>query len=131
MTCNQCKTHNPPEAQFCKNCGAPLKLSPVQNGSDAQTIKSLLIIMGIDYLISTIMFIMQRFILPPLYNSGDTNTISLIYEYFGWATDIILIGVMIFFLAMIQNKNVKIALVVFITLRVIFLIGYRLLNHSF
>lgn len=129
MNCSQCNTPNPPEAQFCKNCGAVLKHSPVQAGSDAQTIKSLLIIMGIDYLISTIMFIIHKVVLPPMYKSGDSETVHMIYQYFGWTTDIILIGAMIFFLAVIQNKNVKAALAIFIVLRLIFLVGYRLFNY--
>lgn len=129
MNCPQCNTPNLPEAQFCKNCGAALKNSPVQNGSDAHTIKSLLIIMGIDYLISTIMFIIHKVVLPPMYKNGDSEAVNMIYQYFGWTTDIIMIGAMAFFLAVIQNKNVKTALAIFIALRLIFMVGYRLFNY--
>ncbi|WP_316815823.1 zinc ribbon domain-containing protein [Pedobacter nyackensis] len=127
MNCIKCNTPNIPEAKFCKNCGANIITPEIQAKTDNHTIKSLLIIIGIDYLLSTIMFLIQKLVTPYISDSGgDFARIDLIYKVYGWTSDIVTLAAMIFFLATIKNNTVKTALIAFIVLRFIFMIGYRL-----
>lgn len=127
MNCTKCNTPNAPEARFCKNCGANMVSPELQAQTDNQTIKSLLILIGIDYLLSTVMFLIQKLVTPYISESGgDFSRIDLIYKVYGWTSDVVSLAAMIFFLATIKNNMVKTALIVFIMLRIIFMIGYRL-----
>jgi|GEM_PF-2153803 len=125
MNCAKCNTPNLPEARFCKNCGTNIISPEEKSKTDHHTIKALLIIIGIDYLLSVIMFIIQKLVQP--YISGDDSfeRIDLIYKTYGWGSDIILLAAMLFFMATIKNNMVKTALMIFIILRIIFMIGYR------
>lgn len=125
MNCPKCNTPNPPEAKFCRNCGENLVSPEAQAIADNQSIKALLIIIGIDYLLSTVMFIIQKLALPYLSGSGNVSQISLVYNVYGWTSDFVSLAAMLFFLITIKNNTVKNALVVFIILRFIFMIGYR------
>ena len=99
----------------------------LQAQTDNQTIKSLLILIGIDYLLSTVMFLIQKLVTPYISeNGGDFSRIDLIYKVYGWTSDVVSLAAMIFFLATIKHNMVKTALIVFIMLRIIFMIGYRL-----
>ena len=125
MNCPKCNTPNAPEAKFCRNCGANMVSPEAQAISDNQSIKALLIIIGIDYLLSMVMFIIQKLTLPLLSSNGDINHIDLIYKVYGWTSDFVSLAAMLFFLVTIKNNTVKTALAVFIILRFIFMIGYR------
>lgn len=127
MNCIKCNAVNAPEAKFCKNCGTSIITPEMQTKTDNQTIKALLIIIGVDYLLSTIMFLIQKLVTPFVSdNGGDFAQIDLIYKVYGWTSDIVTLAVMLFFLVTIKNQTVKTALIVFIILRFIFMIGYRL-----
>nr|WP_121273695.1 zinc ribbon domain-containing protein [Pedobacter schmidteae] len=128
MNCTKCNAINPPEAKFCRNCGTNLVSPELQAKDDNQTIKSLLIIVALDYLLSLIMFVIQKVITPSMYKEGDMTTVDLIYKFFGWTSDIVSLGVMLFFLVTIKNNTVKGALVIFIVLRFIFMLGYRVFD---
>lgn len=130
MNCVKCNTPNAPEAKFCRNCGANLPIPEVQEKSDEQTIKALLVIIGVDYLLSLIMFIIQKLVTPNISGDGYFG-IDTIYKVYGWTSDIVSLGIMLFFLATIRNNMVKTALIVFIVLRFIFIIGYRVFPFSF
>lgn len=127
MNCIKCNTLNAAEAKFCKNCGTSMITPEIQAKIDNQTIKSLLILIGIDYLLSTVMFFIQKLVTPYISdNGGDYSRIDLIYKVYGWTSDIVSLGAMLFFLVTIKNNTVKTALIVFIILRFIFMAGYRL-----
>lgn len=125
MNCPKCNTPNAPEARFCKNCGT--NLVPAQSNlvSDNHTINSLLIIIGVEYVLSLFMFLLNKFFLPLLMNNGSSDQISLTYNIFGWVSDVITLGVILFFMVTLQNNKVKTALVIFFILRIIFMVGYR------
>ena len=129
MNCVKCNTPNIPEARFCKNCGTNLITPEVQAKSDGQAIKALLIIIGVDYLLSLAMFIIQKLVTPYVSWNGGFS-IDLIYKIYGWTSDIVSLAVLFFFLLTLKNNTVKTALVVFIILRFIFMIGYRLMSLS-
>lgn len=131
MNCIKCNTPNTPEAKFCRNCGANLITPEVQAKSDEQTIKSLLIIIGVDYLLSLVMFIIQKLVTPNISGNGGFVQIDMLYKLYGWTSDIVSLAIMLFFLATIKNNTVKTALIVFIVLRFIFIIGYRIFPLSF
>lgn len=128
MNCTNCNAINPPEAKFCRNCGTNLVTPELQTKEDGQAIKSLLIIIALDYLLSLIMFVIQKVITPSMYKQGDMTNVDLIYKSFGWVSDVVSLGVMLFFLVTIKNNKVKGALVIFIVLRFIFMLGYRVFN---
>lgn len=130
MNCVKCNTPNAPEARFCRNCGANLITPETQAKSDEQSIKALLIIVGLDYLLSLIMFIIQKLVTPYVSGNGDYSHIDMIYKVYGWTSDIVSLAVMFFFLFTLKNETVKKALVAFIILRFIFMIGYRLMPIS-
>lgn len=131
MNCIKCNTPNTAEAKFCRNCGANLITPEVQAKSDEQTIKSLLIIIGVDYLLSLVMFIIQKLVTPNISGNGGFVQIDMLYKLYGWTSDIVSLAIMLFFLATIKNNTVKTALIVFIVLRFIFIIGYRIFPLSF
>lgn len=125
MNCQKCNTPNSPEARFCKNCGA--NLIPAQSNilSDSYTITALLVIIGVEYVLSLFMFLLNKFFIPQIMNSGSSDQVSLIYNIFGWVSDIITLGVLLFFMVTLKNNKVKTALAIFLILRVVFMIGYR------
>lgn len=126
MNCIRCNAPNAPEAKFCKNCGTTMITPEIQAKNDHQTIKALLIIIGVDYLLSMVMFLIQKLVTPFVsQNGGDFSRIDLIYKVYGWTSDIVTLAVMLFFLVTIKNQTVKTALIVFIVLRFIIMIGYR------
>lgn len=130
MNCIKCNAPNPPAAKFCAKCGAELidtRVAPAIQ--DDQVIKSLLIVIGLDYLGSAIMFIIQKFVMPSLQEGDGAISMYTIYQYVGWSMDIITIGVLLYFLVTIKHNLVKNALIVFIVLKFIFLVGYRVFNH--
>lgn len=136
MNCPKCNTLNPENAQFCSNCGSILNTRPVQQNtqpttSDEQTIKALLIVMGIDYLCSIIMFIIQKVFISRMYESGSSDYVGTIYQYLGWSIDIITIAAMVFFLAIIKNSRVQMAFGIFLVIKIILLIGYRVFPMVF
>jgi hypothetical protein len=127
MDCIKCNAANLPEARFCANCGSELLPAPLQAKSDEHTIKSLIVIIGLDYLGSIILFLIQKLLVPAMHQNEGISNLSLIYEYYGWTMDIVTIGALLFFLATIKNNYVKTALIVFLILRIIFILGYRVL----
>lgn len=131
MNCVKCNTPNAPEAKFCRNCGANLPVPEVQAKSDEQAIKALLIIIGVDYLLSLVMFIIQKLVTPNMSGNDGYLRIDTIYKVYGWTADIVSLAIMLFFLATIKNNTVKTALIVFIVLRFIFMVGYRIFPLSF
>jgi predicted nucleic acid-binding Zn ribbon protein len=136
MNCPKCNTPNPENAQFCSNCGSIMNTRPVQQQtspgtSDEQTIKALLIVMGIDYLCSIIMFIVQKIYISSMYASGSSEYVGTIYQYLGWSIDIISIGAMVFFLSIIKNSRVQMAFGIFLVIKIILLIGYRVVPFIF
>lgn len=126
MNCVTCDTLNAPEARFCKNCGTAIIKPDLQEQTDAYTIKSLLILLGIDYLLSSIMFIVQKFVIPYSSEAGDYHLVDLIFKIYGWTSDVVTLAALFFFLITIKHQTVKYALVAFIILKVIFMAGNRL-----
>lgn len=125
MNCIKCNAPNAPEARFCKNCGTNLVPAQPDAKSDNYTITALLVIIGVEYGLSLIMFFLNKFFIPVVLDNGGTDLVSLTYNTFGWVSDIITLAVILFFLVNVKNDKVKTALVIFLILRFIFIIGYR------
>ncbi len=133
MNCLRCNTPNEEGAKFCKNCGMDMTYTPSnENTNSNQTINQLLLLMGIEYFISLCWFILQKAIVPIFFKKDDIvdwDKVSPIYKYFGWTTDILSVIVLLIFAIIIKNKNARIFLIIFLVLRVIFLIGYRVFDN--
>lgn len=125
MNCIKCNAPNLPEARFCGNCGADL--APQAKTADNYAIRALLIILGIEYLSSAVMLLIQKLALPFLASNGNSGSIGFVYSVYGWTSDILAIAALLIFMITVKNEKVKTALIVFFVLRIIFLIGYRLL----
>lgn len=125
MNCLRCNTPNEEGAKFCKNCGMDMTYTPSrENTNSNQTINQLLLLVGIEYFILLGWFILQKAIIP-IFFKYDYDKISPIYKYFGWTTNILSVIALLIFAIIIKNKNARIFLIIFLVLRVIFLIGYR------
>ena len=59
----------------------------------------------------------------------DWDKVSPIYKYFGWTTDILSVIVLLIFAIIVKNKNARIFLIIFLVLRIVFLIGYRVFEN--
>lgn len=125
MNCIKCNTPNAEEAKFCKNCGANIAPSQSSEKNNEQSIKALLIIIGIEYFFSTIMFLLQRFMFSSVMSNGNGENINLIYNIYGWTSDIVTLAAIFYFMVTLTNNKVKTALVIFFILRLTFMIGYR------
>lgn len=125
MNCPKCNTLNAPEAKFCKNCGTNLAPDQSDAKSNNYTIKALLVIMGVEYVFSLFMFLLNKLFIPQLLNGSSTDQLPFIYDTFGWVSDIITLCVILFFMVTVQNNKVKTALIIFFILRIIFMVGYR------
>ncbi|MNL13385.1 hypothetical protein D3C87_1342910 [compost metagenome] len=126
MNCIKCNAPNLPEARFCGNCGADL--APQVKTADNYAIKALLVIMGIEYLSSAAGLLIQKLALPFLSSNGNSDSISFVYSIYGWTSDILAIAALLVFMITVKNNQVKTALIIFFVLRIVFLIGYRLIN---
>ncbi|MNT17304.1 hypothetical protein D3C72_1524460 [compost metagenome] len=125
MNCIKCNTPNAEEAKFCKNCGANIAPSQPSEKNNEQSIKALLIIIGIEYFFSTIMFLLQRFMFSSVMSNDNGENINLIYNIYGWTSDIVTLAAIFYFMVTLTNNKVKTALVIFFILRLTFMIGYR------
>ncbi|MEQ7800307.1 zinc-ribbon domain-containing protein [Pedobacter sp. ASV1-7] len=125
MNCTKCNTPNAEEAKFCKNCGTNIVPYQSDEKTSEQSIRALLIIIGIEYFFSAIMFLIQKFIFSSALSNGNGENIDLIYKTYGWTSDIVSLAAILYFMVTLTNNKVKTALVIFFILRVIFMIGYR------
>ena len=133
MNCLRCNTPNEEGAKFCKNCGMDMTYTPSkENANSNQTVNQLLLLMGIEYFIYLGWFILQKAIVPIFFKKDDIvdwDKVSPIYKYFGWTTDILSVIVLLIFAIIVKNKNARIFLIIFLVLRIIFLIGYRVFEE--
>lgn len=123
MNCIKCNAPNLPEAKFCGNCGD--ELAPQTKLADNYAIKALLIIIGIEYLSTLVSLLLQKLAIPYLLGN---DSISYVYNIYGWTSDIIAIAALLAFMVTVKNKQVKSALILFFVLRIVFLIGFRFIN---
>nr|WP_294859728.1 hypothetical protein [uncultured Fluviicola sp.] len=96
-----------------------------------KTVYQLLILMGIEYVISIGWFILQKIVIPVFFEKrGDTDwkKIGLLYKNFGWTTDILSVIAILIFSIVIPNKIARIFLFVFLGLKIIFIVSYRILE---
>lgn len=134
MNCLRCNTPNEEGAKFCKNCGMDLTYIPTtENGNSNQTISQLLLLMGIEYFIYLGWFVLQKAIVPMFFKKDGTtdwDKVSPIYKYFGWTTDILSVLALLIFSIIVKNKKARIFLIIFLVLRIVFLIGYRVFDQA-
>ena len=103
-----------------------------ENANSNQTVNQLLLLMGIEYFIYLGWFILQKAIVPIFFKKDDIvdwDKVSPIYKYFGWTTDILSVIVLLIFAIIVKNKNARIFLIIFLVLRIVFLIGYRVFEN--
>ncbi|WP_341904141.1 hypothetical protein [Fluviicola taffensis] len=97
-----------------------------------KTVYQLLILMGIEYVISICWFILQKVVIPIFFEKdGNTNwqKVSLLYKSFGWTMDILSVIALVIFSIIIPNKIARIFLFVFLGLKIIFIISYKILEQ--
>lgn len=126
MNCPRCYTANEPEARFCRNCGADMAgaLAAPATASN-KDLMLVLFVLGFDYLFSVIWFILQRIIAPGMYKSGTQTTLYRIYDIVGWTEDILCIIIMLVCAILVKPQTAKILLIVFMLIRIVTFIGYR------
>jgi len=98
-----------------------------------KTVYQLLILMGIEYVISIAWFILQKGVIPVFFEKeGDTDwkKISLLYRNFGWTMDILSLIAILIFTIIIPNKVARIFLLIFLGLKILFIISYRVLEQN-
>ena len=128
MNCLNCYTINDDKATQCRNCGSTLQQ---KNGSSNinynkdETIKYLLIFIGVEAVVSMLWLIAGRFILPAINKSGNINTGDF-YKYFGFFTDVISITTILIIIAALKNKNAKIVLIIVLAIRILTMLAYRI-----
>lgn len=96
-----------------------------------KTVYQLLILMAIEYVISICWFILQKVVVPVFFEKDgntDWKKISLLYKNFGWTMDVLSVITMLIFAIIIPNKVARIFLFVFLGLKIIFTISYRILE---
>ncbi len=133
MNCLRCNTPNEEGAKFCKNCGFDMTYVPnAQTTNSNQSINYVLIAVSFQYFVWTLWFILEKVIVPKFYKKDgitDWDKVQTIYKPFGWTTDIAAILVLLIFAIIVKNKTAKIFLFIFTFLRIVFVIGYRLLDQ--
>lgn len=97
-----------------------------------KTVYQLLILMAIEYVISIGWFILQKIVIPAVFKK-DSNTdwekVSLLYKSFGWTMDILSVIALLIFTIIIPNKIARIFLLIFLGLKILFIINYRILEQ--
>lgn len=94
-----------------------------------RTVYQLLILMAIEYVISISWFILQKVVIPVFFEKDgntDWKKLSLLYKNFGWTMDILSVMALLIFTIIIPNKIARIFLLIFLGLKVIFIISYRI-----
>jgi hypothetical protein len=97
-----------------------------------RTVYQLLILMGIEYVISISWLLLQKVVIPVFFSKNgntDWTKVSQIYKSFGWTMDILSAITLLIFSIVIPNKIARIFLLVFLGLKVMFIIIYRLLEQ--
>lgn len=121
MNCLRCNTSNEEGAKFCKNCGMDMSYTPTkENLNSNQTINQLLILLGFNSFFSIIYLILNFGVMK--FDWGYK-----IYDYVGWALDIISILALLIFAIITKHKNARIFLIVFLILKIITVMGFRVL----
>lgn len=124
MNCLRCNTENEEGAKFCKNCGMDMTYTPSnENITSNQTINQLLILLGLQAFISICYFIL--YVIRPIFFEDNWETMNSIYDYSGWISDILSILAFLIFSILTKHKNVRIFLIIFLVIRIVLLIGYR------
>jgi len=131
MYCPKCNALNEESAKFCRNCGAELSgTAGTGTASSNKDLMYVLYFLGWEYLVYMGWFLLQKAIVPMLVKRDNLGAMS-IYRIFGWAEDLLSILLLIVFMILVQNKTAKIFFVVFLVIRIIMLIGYRVVSQSF
>ncbi len=127
MICLRCNAENSEEAKFCKNCGMDMSYTPpTKNDTLKQSVLFLLIVLGWHYA----MFILWEainFYVRKLTTSGGNNTeVLTIYKvanWFGTGSTVIL---MLILAIISKNNSLRIALIIFILIRIALNFSYLL-----
>ena len=126
MNCPKCNALNEGDAKFCRNCGADLTAASGQGSN--KDLMYVLIFLSWEYFIYLLWFVLQKGIVPILTRRDNMGAISL-YSIFGWIEDVISIILLIIFMVLVKNRTAKILFVIFLAIRIMLLIGYRVWTH--
>lgn len=98
-----------------------------------KTIYQLLILMAVEYVVSIAWLILQKVVIPVFFEKGgntDWKKVSLLYKNFGWTMDILSLIAILIFTIIIPNKIARIFLLIFLGLKILFIIYYRILEQQ-
>jgi len=130
MICSNCNTANDDNAKFCNNCGAELTMFPAQliQPKDKSLIH-LLIIMSWEYSNWIIWYVVQRWVIPAM-EGGESSYggASSMYAIVGWVLDVLSILLILVIMIISKNKTLRTFLAIFLFIRVVFLIIYRIVH---
>lgn len=113
-----------------------IELSDSQKTDSQKAIKTvyqLLILMAIEYVISISWLLLQKVIIPVFLKKDgrvEWRKIGDLYTHFGWTMDILALIALIIFIIIIPSKVARIFLLVFLGLKIIFVISYRILEQN-
>lgn len=113
-----------------------IELSDLQKTDSQKAIKTvyqLLILMAIEYVISISWLLLQKIVIPVFFKkdgSTDWSKVGDLYTHFGWTMDILALIALIIFIIIIPSKVARIFLLVFLGLKIIFVISYRILEQN-
>ena len=125
MNCPKCNALNESYAKFCRNCGTDLTAASGQGSN--KDLMYVLLFLSWEYFIYVGWFIAQKVIVPMLAGNAHTRSYD-VYEIVGWTDDILSIIILIIFTTLVRNKTAKILFIVCMIIRIIMLIGYRILT---
>ena len=124
MNCLRCNTPNEEGAKCCKNCGLDLAYALSKGNTNyKQTINQLLVLLGLQSFVSICYLILNKMIRP------DSENFNLIYDYVGWALDAISISMFLIFAIITKHKNARLFIIIFLIIKIITVIGYRVLKE--
>ena len=135
--CFTCNINNKEGEIICAQCGSDLINNQILEGENQnsklddiyrKTIFQLLLLLAVHYFLELCWFVIVKFIVPVWFSSYD-GTISYdgqeVYQFFGWASNILILTMLLIFAFLSKNNAARILLFILFTLKLLMVIGYE------
>jgi len=122
MNCLRCNTPNESGAKFCKNCGMDMTYVHISNSTTSnKDIYLLLTYIGTNIITTIYYLLLDKVIRQFIKKDGseDWETMNRIYEVSNWVLNAIDIIIFITLIILVNNKTVRIWLIIFAAIRLI------------